>query len=68
MNFINILFLSINSGNPHFISTADVLMRGIFLPVVGILSAISLAITIKQIKQSFKDTEYEDFVDEGSET
>lgn len=58
--FLYNTFPNINWGNLHFVSTADLVVRGIIFPLLAVVVTVVLVKTIKDIKEdTASDIEWE---------
>lgn len=49
--FLYNTFPNINWGNLHFVSTADLIVRGIIFPLLAVIVTVVLVKTIKDMKK-----------------
>lgn len=58
--FLYNTFPNINWGNLHFVSTADLVVRGIIFPLLAVVVTVVLVKTIKDMKEdTASDIEWE---------
>lgn len=57
--FLYNTFPNINWGNLHFVSTADMVVRGIMFPLLAVVVAVIIVKTIKDMKNISSDIEWE---------